>query len=181
MTDQKSDSSRAAVPLEKSILLVRNQRVILDHDLAELYGVSTKALNQAVSRNEERFPSDFAFKLTVQEMASLKSQIVTANPGRGGRRTVPFAFTEHGAIMAANILRSQEAVRMSVFVVRAFVKVREMVSTNQKLAASLAELEGRINRQDRVIVDIVRTMQKLIEPVEPKQKRARIGFVQNDE
>lgn len=113
---------------------------MIDADLARIYGVSTKVFNQAVRRNKHRFPDDFVFQLTQQEASSLRSQSVTSK-GRGGRRYFPYAFTEHGAIMAANILNSEEAVAMSVFVVRAFIKMREVMVGNKKLATKLAELE----------------------------------------
>ncbi len=178
---RRSRPASAAVPLERSILLVRGQRVILDSDLAELYGVSTRVLNQAVSRNSERFPKDFAFQLSREEFAALESQLVIAKSGRGGRRTPPWAFTEHGAIMAASVLRSKEAVQMSVYVVRAFVKLRTMISADSKLAGKLAELERRIDRQDGVIVDIVQAMQKLLQPPEGRGSKRRIGFVQSED
>src|SRR5579863_5241152 len=126
----------AAVPMEQLDRLiheVRGQKIMLDADLAEVYGVTTKALNQAVKRNADRFPADFAFLLTRQEVASLRSQIVTSK-SRGGRRYLPYAFTEHGAIMAANVLNSPRAVQMSVFVVRAFVKMRALLSDSRELA-----------------------------------------------
>ena len=129
-------------PVEGLIRLLRGQRVILDAELARVYGVPTKRLNEAVNRNPERFPSDFAFILKPQEVASLRSQIATSK-GRGGRRYIPRAFTEYGAIMAANVLNSPRAVQMSVFVVRAFVKMREMLAQNRHLAEKLAELEDR--------------------------------------
>jgi hypothetical protein len=130
-------------PVENLIHLIRGQRVILDADLAWVYGVPTKQLNQAVKRNNERFPDDFAFELEPQEVAALRSQVVTSK-GRGGRRYVPIAFTEHGAIMAANVPNSPRAVQMSVFVVRSFIKMRETLGENRHLAEKLAELERRL-------------------------------------
>jgi hypothetical protein len=115
------------------IYTVRNLRVILDSDLAELYGVPTRVFNQAVKRNKERFPADFMFQLTEDEYASLRSQIVISNQ-RGGRRYLPYAFTEHGAIMAATILNSQRAIEMSVFVVRAFIQLRDLLSSHKQLS-----------------------------------------------
>ena len=166
------------VPIERMILVIRGQRVIMDNDLADLYGVTTGALNQAVKRNADRFPGDFAFVLKIQELAVLRSQNVIAKMRRGGRRISPYVFTEHGAIMAANILRSKKAVHMSVYVVRAFIKLREMVSGNRKLAAKLAKLEQRIDKQDRILVDIVQAMQKLVQP-SPLKKKRRLGFYKN--
>jgi len=132
---------RRATPIfavESRILFLRRQRVILDSDIAQLYGVSVKTLNQQIKRNQARFPSDFVFQLTAKENRFLRSQSVTSDKGRGGRRYLPYAFTEHGAIMAATVLNSDRAVQMSVFVVRAFVRLREMLSTNQRLAGKIA-------------------------------------------
>ena len=120
--------------------------VILDADLAALYGVSTKRLNEQVRRNRERFPEDFMFHLTAQESGTLRSQIATSR-SHGGRRYLPYAFTEHGTIMAANVLSSERAVRASVQVVRAFVKLRSMLASNAELSRKLAELEGKYDRQ----------------------------------
>ena len=130
--------------IESRILMIRGQRVILDGDLARLYGVTVKALNQQVKRNPGRFPLDFALRLTAEEFMSLRSQNVTSNPGRGGRRYPPLAFTEHGAIMAATVLNSPRAVEMSLFVVRVFVRLREVLGTNKVLAVKIAELERRL-------------------------------------
>src|SRR6267142_2650078 len=115
--------SALAIPVESRILVLRNHKVLLDTDLAELYGVSVKRLNQQVKRNRERFPSDFMFRLTGKEHESLRLQIATSKKGRGGRRYLPHAFTEHGAIMAATVLNSERSVQMSLFVVRAFVRL----------------------------------------------------------
>ena len=120
--------SALAIPVESRILVLRDHKVILDTDLAELYGVSVKRLNEQVKRNEERFPADFMFQLTPTEHEALRSQFATSKQGRGGRRYPPYAFTEHGAIMAATVLNSERAVEMSVFVVRAFVRLRESLS-----------------------------------------------------
>jgi phage regulator Rha-like protein len=129
--------------VEQLIRIIRGRRVILDSDLALVYGVPTKQLNQAVKRNPDRFPDDFAFQLVNQEVAILRSQIATSS-SHGGRRYLPFAFTEHGAIMAASVLNSPRAVQMSVFVVRAFVKMREVLAQNVQLAEKLAELERKL-------------------------------------
>ncbi|HEV7239493.1 MAG TPA: ORF6N domain-containing protein [Thermoanaerobaculia bacterium] len=123
--------------------MIRDERVILDRDLAELYGVPTKILNQAVKRNEERFPDDFAFRLTDAEIANLKSQFVTSSSGHGGVRKPPLAFTEHGAIMAATILNSPRAVEMSIFVVRAFIRIRELADQHSEIAKRLTALEEK--------------------------------------
>lgn len=137
----------AAVPIEQissSILFFRGQRVLLDSDLAALYGVTTKRFNEQVRRNLARFPADFMFQLTAEEVTGLRSQIATSNVGRGGRRYAPYAFTEHGAIMAATILNSPLAVEMSVYVVRAFVQLRDMLASNKELARRLDELERKL-------------------------------------
>ena len=170
-----------AESVETLIRTIRGQRVILDADLARVYGVPTKRLNEAVKRALERFPSDFAFLLEPQEVASLRSQIATSK-GRGGRRYIPRAFTEYGAIMAANVLNSQRAVQMSVFVVRAFVKMREVLAQNRQLAEKLAELErrltGRLDVHEKAIVHILDEIKKLMEPLppQPEPKRREIGF-----
>src|SRR3979411_3413218 len=132
-------------PVESRILILRGHKVILDSDLAELYGVPAKRLNEQVKRNAERFPADFMFQLSAREHGFLRSQIATSKKGRGGRRYPPYAFTEHGAIMAATVLNSSRAVQMSVFVVRAFVRLREMLAANKSLAAKIDELENQID------------------------------------
>ena len=174
-------------PLERivsRILLLRGQKVILDADLAELYGVSTGRFNEQVRRNRDRFPSDFMFQLTNQEVERLRSQIAISIGemrlvGRGGRRYLPHAFTEHGAIMAATILNTPRAIEVSVFVVRAFVRLREMVAANKELSKKLDELERRVSHHDDAITHIVKAIRELAIPPEPKPKR-RIGFVPGD-
>jgi phage regulator Rha-like protein len=161
-------------PVESRILILRGHKVILDSDLAELYGVSAKRLNEQVKRNAERFPADFMFQLSAKEYDSLRSQFATSKEGRGGRRYPPYAFTEHGAIMAATVLNSERAVEMSVFVVRAFVRLREMLSTNRQVAAKLAQLERRLKGHDTVIEDLIEAIQELMSP-EPAKERP-IGF-----
>jgi hypothetical protein len=162
--------------IEERILLIRGERVMLDADLAELYGVKTKVLNQAVQRNPERFPEDFVFRLTEAEAACLRSQTVTSKPGRGGRRYAPYAFTEHGAIMAASVLSTEQAVRVSVYVVRAFVKLRQFISEHKELARKLAELERRLQGHDEQILALVEAIRELMVPPPPKEGRKRIGF-----
>jgi ORF6N domain len=168
---------RRATPafiVESRILILRHQRVILDVDIAELYGVPVKRLNEQVKRNEERFPSDFMFQLTSKEHAALRSQIAASNKSRSGRRYSPHAFTEHGAIMAATVLNSKRAVHMSVFVVRAFVRLREMLATNRRIAGKINELESRLDTNDSVILDLVVAIKELMTPA--KTRHARIGF-----
>ena len=163
-----------ASAVESRILILRHQRVILDADIAELYGVPVRQLNQQVKRNRERFPSDFVFQLTAKEHEILRSQIVISKETHGGRRYRPFAFTEHGAIMAATVLNSERAVQMSVFVVRAFVRLREMLATNRRLAARLYELENRLDTHDSTIQDLIEAIKELMTPEEAP--RLRIGF-----
>src|SRR5215471_14195214 len=156
------------------ILILRNQKVILDADLAELYGVSVKQLNQQVKRNPNRFPADFLFVVTKAEQESLRSQIVTSKTGRGGRRYLPNAFTEHGAIMAATVLNSKRAVEMSIFVVRAFVQMRDALRANQRVEAKLAELEGRLDIHDAEIQELLEAIRELLTPLPANDRR--IGF-----
>jgi hypothetical protein len=163
-----------ASAVESRILLLRHQRVILDTDIADLYGVPVKVLNQQVKRNRERFPADFVFQLTAKEDEVLRSQFVTSKPARGGRRYAPYAFTEHGAIMAATVLNSERAVQMSVFVVRAFVRLREMLATNRKLAGKIDELENRLDTHDSTIQDLIEAIKELMKPEDPPRKS--IGF-----
>ena len=169
--------------IDNMILTIRGQKVILDSDLAALYGVPTFRFNEAVKRNRKRFPDDFMFQLTTEELAALTSQIAMSKIGRGGRRTLPYAFTEHGAVMAANILHSEKAIQMSVFVVRAFVKMRAMLTTHKDLAAKLGALERaltkRLNIHERVISDIIQQIMSLLNPPppEPDPPRKQIGFL----
>jgi hypothetical protein len=168
---------RRAAPasaVESRILFLRQQRVILDADIAELYGVSVRILNQQIKRNRERFPSDFVFQLTPKEHQDLRSQSVISTGSHGGRRYLPYAFTEHGAIMAATVLNSERAVEMSVFVVRAFVRLREMLATNRKLAGKIYQLENRLDTHDSTIQDLIEAIKELVTPPDPPRKR--IGF-----
>jgi phage regulator Rha-like protein len=161
-------------PVESQILILRHQRVILDSDLAELYGVTVKQLNQQIKRNWERFPTDFMFQLTAKENQILRSQIVTSSKKHGGRRYPPYAFTEHGAIMAATVLNSKQAIEMSVFVVRAFVRMREMLAKNRQLAAKINELDRRLETHDTAIQDIIEAIKELMVPEGPSKRK--IGF-----
>ncbi|MDH4088106.1 MAG: ORF6N domain-containing protein [Nitrospira sp.] len=179
--------------LEPLILVIRNQRVILDADLARLYGVTTKAFNQAVKRNADRFPEDFAFQPTEAELKILRSQIVTSSSeaiesttvtqnrsqivtgSHGGRRYRPWAFTEHGAVMAANILHSERAVQMSVFVVRAFVRLREHIAANAAILKRLAEIDRTLLQHDTALLDLYEQLLPLLQPP-PGPPQRRIGF-----
>jgi phage regulator Rha-like protein len=160
--------------VDSKILVLRNQKVILDTDLAELYGVSVKRLNEQIKRNRNRFPMDFLFTVSNAEYRSLRSQIATSNSGRGGRRYLPHAFTEHGAIMAATILNSKRAIEMSIFVVRAFVQMRQAAVVNRQVVSKLAELEEHLDRHDEEIQDLVEAIRELMAPL-PAGTR-RIGF-----
>lgn len=160
--------------LAQRILLIRGQKVMLDADLAELYGVPTKRFNEQVKRNIGRFPLDFMFQLTGEEHEALRSQFATSNSGRGGRRYAPYAFTEHGAIMAATILNSPKAIEMSVFIVRAFVQLREMLSSHKELAAKLEALEQKVGSHDQAIAGLIDAIRQLMAP--PEQKKRPIGF-----
>ena len=166
--------SQSLIPIEtveKTILFIRNEKVILDSELAKLYGVTTARLNQQVKRNLERFPADFMFQLTRKECHFLILQTATSKAGRGGRRKLPFVFTEHGAIMAANVLNSRTAVSASVQVVRAFVRLRQLLATNADLSRRLNELEMKYDKQFKVVFDAIRL---LMSP--PTTPRKEIGF-----
>jgi hypothetical protein len=178
--------ARTIVPTSEhivsSILILRGQRVLLDVELATLYGVSTKRFNEQVRRNQQRFPSDFMFQLSREEIVSLRSQIATSKyTGRGGRRYLPYAFTEHGAIMAATVLNSPRAIEMSVYVVRAFVQLRQLLLSNKELAQRLDELEARIAKRlathDEAIAALLSAIRQLMHPA-PTKKRP-IGFTAN--
>jgi hypothetical protein len=171
--------------LDNAILEIRGRKVMLSHDLAALYGVSTKAFNQAVKRNANRFPPDFIFQLTQEEAQTLRSQSVTSNVARSRSQIVtlkrgsnikylPYAFSEHGAVMAATILNSPRAVEVSVFVVRAFVRLSRVAADQRQLAIKLAELERKLAVHDRSFQVVFATIKQLMQPPEPKKKR--IGF-----
>jgi hypothetical protein len=174
------------------IVTVRGKKVILDADLARIYGVPTKRLNEQVRRNTDRFPADFAFVLTDQEVADLRSQIATSSfdgsrsqsaaTSHGGRRYRPYAFTEHGVIMVANVLRSRHAIQMSVFVVRAFIRMRQVLIGQKDLARKLAELEkeltARLDVHETAINEMFTQIKRLLSPPsEPQPPKKRIGFL----
>jgi len=167
---------RALVPklIENQIFLVRGQKVLLDSDLAALYGVAVRTLNQAVKRNRKRFPLDFVFQLTTEEHGALRSHSVISSPDHGGRRYLPYAFTEHGAIMAASVLNSPRAVEMSIFVVRAFVRLRDLLARHRALATKLLQLEQRLEPHDKTINEIIKAIRTLMTPTE--KPRRQIGF-----
>jgi hypothetical protein len=161
--------------LQSSIHFIRGQRVMLDSDLAKLYGVQLKRMNQQVKRNADRFPLDFMFQLTPQELSSLRSQFVTFKADRGEhRKYLPYAFTEHGAIMLASVLNSPTAVEASILVVRAFVQLRELLLTHKELSAKLAQLEGKVAGHDDDIRAIITAIRQLMTP--PITATKKIGF-----
>ena len=161
--------------IEKKIMLVHGQKVMLDSDLAVLYGVTTFNLNKAVKRNLDRFPDDFMFQLTRQEVANLIFQNGISNKGRGGRRYSPYAFTEQGVAMLSSVLRSPRAVRVNIEIMRAFVRIRQWLASNTELARKLAELEKKYDAQFKVVFDAIR---ELMRPPEPPRKQ--IGFHTKD-
>jgi hypothetical protein len=189
--------SAAIIPIERvaqNIRYVRGQKVILDFDLAALYGVTTKVLNQAVKRNRERFPADFMFQLTAQDRSNLRSQIVTSSQQildnqrtptnwsqfvtgsskHGGERYLPYAFTEQGVAMLSSVLNSERAVKVNIAIMRAFVKLRETLETNRKLARKFSELENRVGKHDKEIAAIIEAIRQLMAP--PKKPHREIGF-----
>jgi hypothetical protein len=161
--------------IERRIHIIRGQRVMLDSDLARLYGLTTAVLNQAVRRNRARFPHDFAFRLTEQEFRTLISQFVTSNAGRGGRRKVPWVFTEHGVAMLSSVLRSPTAVRVNIEIMRAFVRLRRLLATPGELVAQLTQLAETVQLHDDQIKVITEVLRKMMEPP-PGPPKGRIGF-----
>src|SRR5262249_501101 len=178
---KKPKSLIAIEQIDAMIHTIRGVRVMLDRDLAKIYGVPTFRFNEAIKRNRDRFPPDFMFELTREQFDCLISQNAMSKPGRGGRRTLPYAFTEHGALQAANVLRSQRAVQMSVFVIRAFVKMREALRGTPELARKLTQLEkkltDRLDIHEAAIVEVLQeVMQILTPPPKPEPPQRRIGF-----
>jgi len=161
--------------IEKAILLIRGQKIMLDADLAELYGVETKVLVQAVKRNLERFPEDFMFQLSQEEFTILRSQIVTSS-GWGGRRYRPYAFTEQGVAMLSSVLRSRRAIQVNIEIMRAFIRLRQMLASHVELARKLDALEKKYDAQFKQVFEAIR---QLMAPPEPK--RRPIGFRKRDE
>ncbi len=173
--DMKSKAPLSVTEVEQSIHTIRGHRVILDSTLSKIYGVGVKRLNEQVQRNADRFPPDFMFQLTYQEVANLRSQIATSRASWGGRRTLPFAFTEYGAIMLANVLRSQTAVQASIQVVRAFVRLKEMVATHETLFKKINAMEKQYDAQFKTVFDAIRSL--MFPPTKPKHA---IGFKLGD-
>lgn len=179
---KKSKALAVLEPVESLIRELRGERVILDADLARVYGVPTKRLNEQVRRNAERFPPDFMFRLTETEADSLRSQFATLKSGRGQhRKYLPHAFTEHGAIMAANVLNSPEAMQMSVFVVRAFLKMRAALTDTRALARKLTDLEGELKKRldvhEVAIVEVLQRVMAILDPPpQPEPPKREMGF-----
>jgi hypothetical protein len=171
----KVNSAISILPVERAasvILVVRSQKVILDSDLAALYGVDTKNLNKAVSRNLARFPDDFMFQLTTGEWDQLREQMGSSK-GRGGRRTPPNVFTEQGVAMLSGLLNSSRAIAVNIAIMRAFVKLRRILSENEGLARKFRAMEKKYDGQFRIVFDAIR---ELMEPPEDEEKKGRIGF-----
>ena len=167
-------SDTKLIPIEKietAIYLIRGEKVMLDRDLALLYEVETKLLNRAVKRNLQRFPSDFMFQLTAEEADVLRCQIGTSKKGRGGRRYFPYVFTEQGVAMLSSVLNSERAILVNIEIMRAFVKLREMLASNAELSRQLNELESKYDRQFRVVFDAIRQLMAM-----PVRNRKEIGF-----
>lgn len=188
MTTKKNKPVTLAQPIEavvSRILLLRHQKTLIDADLAELYGVETRVLVQAVKRNLERFPEDFMFQLTTQEFNNLISQSVISSSGAkvahawGGRRKPPYAFTKQGVAMLSSVLNSSRAIAVNIEIMRAFVKLREMLAGNKALAAKLNEMEHKLETHDQAIAGILNAIRELMKP--PEIKKRPIGFVRLEE
>lgn len=182
----RSSTTVPPTPVESLIRIIRGQKVMLDSDLAVLYGVPTRTLNQAVRRKLSRFPDDFRFQLSPEEAESLRSQIVISNVGRGGRRYAPYAFTEHGVAMLSSVLNSERAVQMNILVVRAFIRMRELIASNKDLAARVEKLERSQERTVTVMQVLVEDIDRLALDVKdmkalPEPKKRRIGFRPSDD
>jgi phage regulator Rha-like protein len=173
-----------AKPVESLIRVIRGQKVMLDSDLAELYGVETGHLNRAVKRNLERFPEEFMFQLTEQER--LKCQSGISKKGRGGRRFSPYAFTEHGVVMLSSVLNSERAVQVNILVVKAFIRMRELIASNKEIASRVEKLESRQDRTASVIEILIEDIDRIGDEVKrmkalPPAKKRKIGFIHDDD
>lgn len=175
MGERKTARLAPVKHIERAIHVARGQRVMVDSDLATLYGVMTKALNQAVKRNAVRFPRDFAFPLTQQEFTSLMSQIVTSNVGRGGRRKLSWVFTEHGVAMLSSVLHSPRAIRVNIEIMRTFVRLRRLMATPGELVEQITKLAETVQLHDEQITAITEVLRQLMEPA-PEKPKGRIGF-----
>jgi phage regulator Rha-like protein len=174
-TNKPKNNPVPAAPqwIERRIYLIRGHKVMLDSDLAALYQVPTKSLNLAVRRNQDRFPEDFMFQVSQDEMESLRFQIETSNEGRGGRRYLPYAFTEQGVAMLSSVLRSKRAVHVNIAIMRAFVRLRELLATNRDLAAKIDALEKKYEQHDATIKQVFEAIRQLMAP---NPHRRQIGF-----
>ncbi len=163
--------------IERKIYVVREQKVMLDSDLATLYGVETRVLNQAIKRNIERFPEDFMFQLTVEEFENLKSQFVTSSLGNyGGRRKLPYVFTEQGVAMLSSVLNSERAVQVNIGIMRAFVNMRKMFLSNEEVSRKIAEIENKLGGHDEHFKKVFTAIRLLMNP--PDKSDKEIGFIQ---
>jgi hypothetical protein len=175
LMNDKMSKDKSLIPIggiEGLILLIRGHKVMLDSDLAELYGVTTKRLNEQVRRNLSRFPEDFMFQLTESETHLLRSQFATSKGGRGGRRYLPYAFTEQGVAMLSSVLNSGRAIKVNIEIMRAFVRLRQILASNKELAKRLDDLEKKYDAQFRVVFDAIRELMK-----PPESKKRPIGFL----
>ena len=173
--EDEVSKNRSLIPIERierMILLIRGQKVMLDSDLAELYGVTTKRLNEQVRRNLSRFPEDFVFQLTESESDLLRSQIATSKTGRGGRRYLPYVFTEQGVAMLSSVLNSERAIKVNIEIMRAFVRLRQILASNKELAKKLNELEKKYDAQFKIVFDVIRELMRT-----PEAKKRPIGFI----
>lgn len=177
--DKKSENSLITLDvIERKIYFVREQKVMLDSDLAKLYGVATKIFNQAVGRNLKRFPEDFRFQLTEEEFESLRSQIVTSKKGRGGRRYLPYVFTEQGVAMLSGVLNSELAIQVNIGIMRAFVNMRKVLLANEDVSKKLAEIENRLGGHDEDFKKVFTAIRLLMKP--PDKSDKEIGFIQKN-
>lgn len=180
MPPKQPSSALSPLAVESLIYVVRGVRVMVDSDLAELYGVPTKAINQAVDRNLDRFPEDFAFPLTAHEFTDLKSQFATSNRPHGGRRYLPRVFTEHGVAMLSGVLKSETAVRVNIEIIRAFVRLRRLLAAPGEILAQLQKLAETVQLHDTQIKAIIDVLQRMMAPPPDAAPKRRIGFVSTD-
>ena len=181
MTTESSpfDNPGLVTSIERRIYLIRGQKVMIDTDLADLYGVPTYQMNQAVKRNRTRFPEDFMFQLNKKEAEALRSQFVISKMGRGGRRTLPYAFTEHGVAMLSSVLNSEQAIQVNIVIVRAFVKLRQTLEANDELSRKFAAVIRRLATHEKYFTIVFDELKKLtMQPVSPSR---RIGFMPHEE
>ena len=181
MSKLAKESAVLVEVIQRKIYLVRGHKVMLDKDLAQMYGVPTKSLNLAVKRNLSRFPEDFMFKLTQSEAASLRFQFETSKVGRGGQRYLPYVFTQEGVAMLSSVLNSERAVQVNIQIMRVFVKLRELILSHKDLARKIEDLERKFGEHDAKIIHIFNEIRRLMATSEPldNYKRTKVGFVVN--